>query len=137
MTVEIKAPTFPESVADGVVAAWHKQPGETVARDELLVEIETDKVVMEVVAPESGVLSAVLIEAGETIVSEALLATLTLERFRHLLPLMRLQRLRLYSPMRMQAALTRFPWGLLSGRYSTSMDSRPTRSALRVRAGDC
>ena len=77
MTVEIKAPTFPESVADGVVAAWHKQPGEAVARDELLVEIETDKVVMEVVAPESGVLSAVLIEAGETIVSEALLATLT------------------------------------------------------------
>ena len=52
MTVEIKAPTFPESVADGVVAAWHKQPGEAVARDELLVEIETDKVVMEVVAPE-------------------------------------------------------------------------------------
>ena len=77
MTVEIKAPTFPESVADGVVAAWHKQPGEAVSRDELLVEIETDKVVMEVVAPESGVLSAVLIEAGETIVSEALLATLT------------------------------------------------------------
>ena len=77
MTVEIKAPTFPESVADGVVAAWHKQPGEAVARDELLVEIETDKVVMEVVAPESGVLSAILIEAGETIVSEALLATLT------------------------------------------------------------
>ncbi len=76
MTVEIKAPTFPESVADGVVAAWHKQAGEAVARDELLVEIETDKVVMEVVAPESGVLSAVLIEAGETIVSEALLATL-------------------------------------------------------------
>ena len=76
MSVEIKAPTFPESVADGVVAAWHKQPGEAVARDELLVEIETDKVVMEVVAPESGVLSAILIEAGETIVSEALLATL-------------------------------------------------------------
>ena len=77
MTVEIKAPTFPESVADGVVAAWHKQPGEAVARDELLVEIETDKVVMEVVAPEAGVLSAVLIEAGETIASETLLATLT------------------------------------------------------------
>ena len=77
MTVEIKAPTFPESVADGVVAAWHKQPGEAVARDELLVEIETDKVVMEVVAPEPGVLSAILIEAGETIVSETLLATLT------------------------------------------------------------
>ena len=46
MTVEIKAPAFPESVADGVVSAWHKGPGDSVARDELLVEIETDKVVM-------------------------------------------------------------------------------------------
>ena len=44
MTIEIKAPTFPESVADGVVSAWHKAAGESVARDELLVEIETDKV---------------------------------------------------------------------------------------------
>ena len=56
MTVEIKAPAFPESVADGVVSAWHKGPGDSVARDELLVEIETDKVVMEVVAPEPGVI---------------------------------------------------------------------------------
>ncbi len=76
MTVEIKAPTFPESVADGVVATWHKQPGEAVARDELLVEIETDKVVMEVVAPESGVIEAIIVAAGETIASEAVLATL-------------------------------------------------------------
>jgi 2-oxoglutarate dehydrogenase E2 component (dihydrolipoamide succinyltransferase) len=76
MTVEIKAPTFPESVADGVVATWHKQPGEAVARDELLVEIETDKVVMEVVAPESGVIEAIIVAAGETIASEAMLATL-------------------------------------------------------------
>ena len=76
MTVEIKAPTFPESVADGVVATWHKQPGEAVARDELLVEIETDKVVMEVVAPESGVIEAIIVVAGETIASEAVLATL-------------------------------------------------------------
>lgn len=76
MTVEIKAPTFPESVADGVVAAWHKQPGEAVARDELLVEIETDKVVMEVVAPEPGVIEAIIVAAGETIASEAVLATL-------------------------------------------------------------
>jgi 2-oxoglutarate dehydrogenase E2 component (dihydrolipoamide succinyltransferase) len=51
MTIEIKAPAFPESVADGVVSAWHKVAGESVTRDELLVEIETDKVVMEVVAP--------------------------------------------------------------------------------------
>jgi 2-oxoglutarate dehydrogenase E2 component (dihydrolipoamide succinyltransferase) len=76
MTVEIKAPTFPESVADGVVSAWHKQPGERVARDELLVEIETDKVVMEVVAPESGVIESILVQEGETITSELLLATL-------------------------------------------------------------
>jgi len=76
MTVEIKAPTFPESVADGVVASWHKQPGEAVARDELLVEIETDKVVMEVVAPEPGVIDAIIVAEGETIASEAVLATL-------------------------------------------------------------
>ena len=77
MTVEIKAPAFPESVADGVVSAWHKAPGDSVARDELLVEIETDKVVMEVVAPEPGVIEAILVAEGETITSEAVLATLT------------------------------------------------------------
>ncbi len=76
MTVEIKAPAFPESVADGVVASWHKKPGDAVARDELLVEIETDKVVMEVVAPAPGVIESILVEAGETIASEALLAIL-------------------------------------------------------------
>ena len=77
MTVEIKAPAFPESVADGVVSAWHKGPGDSVARDELLVEIETDKVVMEVVAPEPGVIGAIIVAEGETITSEAVLATLT------------------------------------------------------------
>ena len=76
MTVEIKAPAFPESVADGVVSAWHKGPGDRVARDELLVEIETDKVVMEVVAPEPGVIEAIMVAEGETITSEAVLATL-------------------------------------------------------------
>ena len=77
MTVEIKAPAFPESVADGVVSAWHKGPGDSVARDELLVEIETDKVVMEVVAPEPGIIEAIMVAEGETITSEAVLATLT------------------------------------------------------------
>ena len=77
MTVEIKAPAFPESVADGVVSAWHKRPGDNVSRDELLVEIETDKVVMEVVAPASGVIEAILVAEGETITSEMLLATLS------------------------------------------------------------
>jgi len=77
MAIEIKAPTFPESVADGEVAAWHKSEGDAVARDELIVEIETDKVVLEVVAPESGVLTKVHAAVGETIQSEQLLATIT------------------------------------------------------------
>ena len=76
MAIEIKAPAFPESVADGEVAAWHKAEGDSVIRDELLVEIETDKVVMEVVAPESGVLKKISAGEGETILSEALLAVL-------------------------------------------------------------
>ena len=76
MAIEIKAPAFPESVADGEVAAWHKQEGEAVSRDELIVEIETDKVVMEVVAPEDGVLTTIHAQEGETIESEQLLATL-------------------------------------------------------------
>jgi 2-oxoglutarate dehydrogenase E2 component (dihydrolipoamide succinyltransferase) len=76
MELEIKAPALPESVADGKVAIWHKAEGDTVARDELLVEIETDKVVMEVVAPESGVLQRIVANEGATILSDALLGTL-------------------------------------------------------------
>lgn len=77
MKIEIKAPAFPESVADGEVSLWHKKEGDFVQRDELLVEIETDKVVMEVVAPEAGRLDRILVEVGNTIESEALLAELT------------------------------------------------------------
>ena len=77
MKIEIKAPAFPESVADGEVSLWHKQEGDFVQRDELLVEIETDKVVMEVVAPEAGRLDRILIDVGNTIEREALLAELT------------------------------------------------------------
>ncbi|MDI5986137.1 2-oxoglutarate dehydrogenase complex dihydrolipoyllysine-residue succinyltransferase [Halomonas sp. M4R5S39] len=73
MATEIKAPTFPESVAEGSVAAWHKKPGDSVERDELIVEIETDKVVLEVVAPEAGTLSEVLAEEGDTVASEQVL----------------------------------------------------------------
>lgn len=76
MAIEIKAPAFPESIADGEVAAWHKNEGEAVSRDELIVEIETDKVVMEVVAPEDGVITKIHAQEGETIESEQLLATL-------------------------------------------------------------
>ena len=74
MSIEIKAPTFPESVADGTVATWHKQPGEAVSADELIVDIETDKVVLEVVAPADGVITEILKGEGETVLSEEILA---------------------------------------------------------------
>ncbi|MGY4877911.1 2-oxoglutarate dehydrogenase complex dihydrolipoyllysine-residue succinyltransferase [Vreelandella aquamarina] len=73
MATDIKAPTFPESVAEGSVAAWHKKPGDSVERDELIVEIETDKVVLEVVAPEAGTLTDVMAEEGDTVESEQVL----------------------------------------------------------------
>lgn len=73
MSTEIKAPQFPESVADGTVATWHKAVGEAVSRDELLVDIETDKVVLEVVAPADGVLTAIHKDVGETVLSEEVL----------------------------------------------------------------
>ncbi len=69
MSTEIKAPTFPESVADGTIATWHKQPGEAVARDELIVDIETDKVVLEVVASDDGVIEAILKQEGDVVLS--------------------------------------------------------------------
>ena len=74
MTLEIKAPSFPESVADGTVATWHKQPGEACARDELLVDIETDKVVMEVVAPADGSLAEIMKGEGDTVLSDEVIA---------------------------------------------------------------
>jgi len=75
MATEIKAPTFPESVQDGTIATWHKQAGEAVSRDELIVEIETDKVVLEVVAPADGVLGEVLKAEGDTVLSNEVLAS--------------------------------------------------------------
>lgn len=77
MSLEIKAPVFPESVADGTVATWHKKPGDAVKRDELLVDIETDKVVLEVVSPADGVLQDVLKQEGDTVLSQELLAHVT------------------------------------------------------------
>jgi 2-oxoglutarate dehydrogenase E2 component (dihydrolipoamide succinyltransferase) len=77
MATEIKAPSFPESVAEGTVATWHKKKGDSVDRDELIVEIETDKVVLEVVAPEAGTLSEVLAEEGDTVQSEQLLGRIS------------------------------------------------------------
>lgn len=74
MAVEIKAPVFPESVADGTVAAWHKKVGEAVKRDEVIADIETDKVVLEVVAPADGVLRSIVKAEGDTVLSDEVLA---------------------------------------------------------------
>ncbi|BBU45956.1 dihydrolipoyllysine-residue succinyltransferase component of 2-oxoglutarate dehydrogenase complex [Pseudomonas putida] len=76
MAIEIKAPTFPESVADGTVATWHKQPGEAVKRDELIVDIETDKVVLEVLATADGVLGAIVKGEGDTVLSDEVLGSI-------------------------------------------------------------
>jgi len=76
MTIEVKVPPFPESISDGVVAGWHKQPGEQVRRDEALVDIETDKVVLEVPAPEDGVLDSILLNNGVTVVADQVLGLL-------------------------------------------------------------
>ena len=76
MAIEIKAPTFPESVADGTVATWHKKPGEAVKRDELIVDIETDKVVLEVLATADGVLGDIVKGEGETVLSDEVLGSI-------------------------------------------------------------
>ena len=76
MTIEILVPDLPESVADATVATWHKQPGDAVSRDDILVEIETDKVILEVPAPEDGVLEAIIEVEGATVLSKQLLAKL-------------------------------------------------------------
>ena len=67
MSIKIKVPALPESVADATVVTWHKQPGDAVTRDELLVEIETDKVVLEVPAPADGVLESIIAEEGAVV----------------------------------------------------------------------
>jgi 2-oxoglutarate dehydrogenase E2 component (dihydrolipoamide succinyltransferase) len=74
MSIEVKVPQLPESVADATLVTWHKKPGDAVSRDENLVDLETDKVVLEVPAPVSGVLEKIVIEDGVTVTSGQLLA---------------------------------------------------------------
>ena len=74
MTIEIKVPVLPESVADATIATWHKKVGEIVEQDENLVDIETDKVVLEVVAPERGMLEKIIKNVGETVLAEEVIA---------------------------------------------------------------
>ena len=71
--VQIKAPQFPESIADGEVATWHLSVGESARRDQILVDIETDKVVLEVVAPADGTLTAIHKAEGDTVLTEEVL----------------------------------------------------------------
>ena len=73
-SVEIKVPVLPESVADATIATWHVKPGEAISRDQNLVDIETDKVVLEVVAPADGALSEILAPEGETVNGEQVIA---------------------------------------------------------------
>ena len=74
MATEIKAPVFPESVADGTIATWHKKVGEAVSRDEVICDIETDKVVLEVVAPADGQITSIVKNEGDTVLSDEVIA---------------------------------------------------------------
>ena len=76
MTIEVRVPQLPESVADATLVAWRKKPGDLVARDENLVDLETDKVVLEVPAPAAGVLKEIKLNDGATVTSGQLLAVL-------------------------------------------------------------
>jgi 2-oxoglutarate dehydrogenase E2 component (dihydrolipoamide succinyltransferase) len=76
MSIEIRVPQLPESVADATLVTWHKQPGQTVSRDENLADLETDKVVLEVPAPANGVLKELRMQAGSTVTSGQVLAVI-------------------------------------------------------------
>lgn len=76
MTIELKVPALPESVADATVAKWYKQPGDTVERDENLVDLETDKVMLEVPAPQSGVIESIAEVEGAVVTSGQLIAVI-------------------------------------------------------------
>src|SRR5690606_27426448 len=74
MATEVKAPVLPESVADGTIATWHKKVGEAVKRDENLLDLETDKVVLEVPSPVDGVLKEIKFKEGDTVTSSQVVA---------------------------------------------------------------
>jgi 2-oxoglutarate dehydrogenase E2 component (dihydrolipoamide succinyltransferase) len=76
MTIEVRVPQLPESVADATLVAWHKKPGDAVARDENLVDLETDKVVLEVPAPAAGILKEIKLGDGTTVTSGQVLAVI-------------------------------------------------------------
>ncbi|MEQ8870415.1 MAG: biotin/lipoyl-containing protein, partial [Roseovarius sp.] len=77
MTIEVRVPTLGESVTEATVATWFKQPGDAVAADEMLCELETDKVTVEVPAPAAGKMAEIVAKEGETVGVDALLATIS------------------------------------------------------------
>ena len=74
MSIEVKVPVLPESVSDAIIATWHKKPGDAVKRDENLVDLETDKVVLEVPAPVDGILKSIVKNTGDTVGSQEVIA---------------------------------------------------------------
>jgi 2-oxoglutarate dehydrogenase E2 component (dihydrolipoamide succinyltransferase) len=76
MSIEVKVPVLPESVSDAVIASWHKKVGDAVKRDENLLDLETDKVVLEVPSPIDGVLKEIKFQAGDTVTSQQVVAVI-------------------------------------------------------------
>ena len=76
MSIEVKVPVLPESVSDATIAAWHKKPGDSVRRDENLLDLETDKVVLEVPAPVDGTLKELKFKQGDTVTSSQVVAVI-------------------------------------------------------------
>src|SRR5688572_19105174 len=76
MTIEIRVPQLPESIADATLVTWHKKPGDPVSRDENLADLETDKVVLEVPAPTHGVMDEIRVQSGSTVTSGQVLAVI-------------------------------------------------------------
>ncbi|MBW8312844.1 MAG: dihydrolipoamide succinyltransferase, partial [Rhizobium sp.] len=74
MSIEVKVPVLPESVSDATIATWHKKAGDAVRRDENLLDLETDKVVLEVPSPVDGVLKEIKFQAGDTVTSQQVVA---------------------------------------------------------------
>ena len=76
MSIEVKVPVLPESVSDAIIATWHKKVGDSVRRDENLIDLETDKVVLEVPSPVDGVLKEIKFETGATVTSAQVIAVI-------------------------------------------------------------
>ncbi|HEY1071109.1 MAG TPA: biotin/lipoyl-containing protein, partial [Thermomonas sp.] len=76
MAIEVKVPVLPESVSDATIASWHKKAGDAVKRDENLLDLETDKVVLEVPSPVDGVLKEIKFESGATVTSQQVIAVI-------------------------------------------------------------